>query len=403
MYVNRKNFLPIARAMVSNLGPRRARVWAGYALGWSTFSSLVRVGEVLDDVLYPDWRDQRVESPVFIISNGRSGTTMLHRLMSLDDESFTGFKLYQSLLNSVTLRRIITGIDHSPVRGLARRGVEAINDAFFSGWEGIHKLGIDREEEDETTFVYALNSPTVSLINPYQGDYAEIAWLDRQPTEQRERFMDYYEDALKRHLYASGGEGHFLNKNTFFVPRVRSIQRRFPDARFVYLVRHPYEALPSFLNMFYQTWSTHSPELPRDSEAARNLLRMAYDYYHYALRLQHELAPENFRVVYYDDLVSDPRSTVRELYDWLGLEVSEGFARKLDDALRAQRRYKSSHDYSLESFGLTRREVHAELSDVFAAFGFDPMLEDEQSGTHDALQPAPETRVLNGVASSALG
>lgn len=387
MYVNRKNILPIARAMATNLGPRRARVWAGYALGWSSFSTLVRVGELMDDVLYPEWKEQRVASPVFIISNGRSGTTMLHRLMSLDQENFTGFKLYQSLLNSVTWRRVIAGIEQSALSGIARRGVERINETFFSGWQGIHALGIDRDEEDETTFVYALNSPTVSLINPYQRDYADIAWLDRQPTEQRERFMDYYEDALKRHLFASGGDRHFLNKNIFFVPRVRSIQRRFPDARFVYLVRHPYEALPSFLNMFYQTWSTHSPELPRDSEASRQLLKMAYDYYRYALRLQRELSGTNFRVVYYDELVRDPRATVYDLYDWLDLEVSEHFARDLDAAVAKQRGYRSRHDYSLESFGLTRAEVYEELREVFDTFGFEPRL--EESGTHRLPEAGP--------------
>ena len=298
---------------------------------------------------------------------------MLHRLLSYDEEHFAGFKLHQSMFTAVTYQRFFDAVGEAPVVGsVARKGVDWINQTFFSGWEGIHEMGIDKEEEDEAIFVYALESPTVSLLNPYMHGYGEMAWLDMQPDDERQAFMDHYEATLKKHLYAVGGDKRFLNKNVFFASRVNTVLGRFPDARFLYLVRHPYKALPSFLNMFYEKWITHSPELPKESPAARELVELGYAYYRAALEMQRTLPPERFHVVRYAQLVKNPKAVVEEVYDWMDLEMSDAYRARLEQATQKQKRYKSSHQYSLEEYGLTEAEVHENLKDVFDAFGFQP-------------------------------
>jgi hypothetical protein len=146
---------------------------------------------------------------------------------------------------------------------------------------------------------------------------------------------------------------------------------RFPDARFVYLVRHPYDALPSFLSMFYDKWATHSPAIPMDSPASRALARMTIAYLRYALDCRKFVPAEQFRVVRYDDLVTDPRAVVEDVYAWLGLPIGAAFRARLDAATRLQRSYASEHHYSLEQFGISKREVYADLKEVFEEFGFE--------------------------------
>ena len=369
--VNRDALRQITRAAAENLSPRRAWTWAGFATAWMSLRAMVRLGRRLDDVLYPQWQDQRVEQPVFIFANGRSGTTMLHRLLSYDEEHFAGFKLHQSMFTAVSYQRFFDAIQKGPLGPLARRAVDKINETFFSGWEGIHEMGIDKEEEDEAIFVYALQSPTISLLNPYMEGYGEMAWLDLQDDEARRSFMDHYEATLKKHLYSVGGDRRFLNKNVFFAPRVRTVLERFPDARFLYLVRHPYKALPSFLNMFYEKWITHSPELPKESPAARELVELGYAYYRTALELMRTLPPERFHVVRYASLTKDPKRVVEEVYDWMDLEMSPAYRQRLEQVTQKQKRYKSSHQYSLAEYGLTEAEVYENLKDVFETFGFE--------------------------------
>lgn len=374
MYVNLENARAIADAAFRHLSPRRAVTWSGFTAGFLSLRSLVGIGRSIDDVAFPQWRDQPVEQPVFIFANGRSGTTFLHRLMGLDEEHFAGFKLYQSIFSAVSLQRAFEGVANGPLGPLARHGIDAINDTFFRDtvWDGIHAMGIDVEEEDETTFVYGFESPTVSLLNPFMRDYTQMTWLDGASKSRRERFMDFYEATVKKHLYAVGGERRFLNKNVFFAPRVRTVLERFPDARFVYLVRHPFDALPSFMSMFYEKWQTHSPELTRASPQANEMMSMGYAYYRAAAKLTRELPAANLRVVRYEDLAADPRSVVEGLYAWMGLPMSSAYRTRLHDATDQQRGYQSRHRYSLEQFGISRDDVRRELADVFETFALDP-------------------------------
>src|SRR5690606_41758522 len=60
-----------------------------------------------DEIFYRNYRKTEVRQPVFIISNPRSGTTYLHRLLCLDEERFTYFLLYHTFLPSVTFYRFI--------------------------------------------------------------------------------------------------------------------------------------------------------------------------------------------------------------------------------------------------------------------------------------------------------
>jgi hypothetical protein len=50
-----------------------------------SFLIIVRSLQLLDLVLFPRYRRAKIEAPVFIIANPRSGTTFLHRIMCLDE------------------------------------------------------------------------------------------------------------------------------------------------------------------------------------------------------------------------------------------------------------------------------------------------------------------------------
>ena len=374
MYINREARKEVVGAAMRHLSWRRAWTWAGFGLAFLLLRGINRLGRWLDDRWWPDISQQKIERPVFIFANARSGTTMLHRLMSLDRERFASLKLYQSLFSAVCHRRLFESLARADERFLGKRLrglVDWINKTFFTGWEGIHKMGIDQAEEDEALFVLGMNSPSVVLLIPFLDELQGSVWFDRLEAEERKAFLDFYQDTLRRHLYASGGDRTFLNKNALFALRVRSVYERFPDARFIYLVRHPYDALPSFLHMFHEKWHVHSPEIGTNSPQARALARMAVDYYTYALDCRTLIPSDQFAVVRYEDLVADPRSAVEDLYARLDLPISDAFRARLIEATRDQRAFVSEHEYDLEQFGLTRETIYAALKDVFEEFGFE--------------------------------
>ncbi len=375
MYLNRAAVREIYRVARQRVSSRRILLWLGYGVGLFATRGALGLTRWIDDRLWPEIARQKIEEPVFIFGNARSGTTLLHRLMSLDEERFDSMKLYQSIFCAVCLRRSIEALDrfdeHLPGRPL-RRLVALVNRVAFRGWEGIHEMGIDKAEEDEALFALVLMTPAVVLLFPDLDELPGLKSFDDLAADERRRFMDYYEDALRRHLFAGGGERTFLNKNALFAPRLRSMHERFPDARFVYLIRHPFDAIPSFLNMFHSKWITHSPEIEANSPETAALARLATDYYRYALDCRKFIPEHRFITIRYDDLVAEPKKTIEELYRRLDIDMSPSFGARLDQALASQRGFSSRHRYSMEQFGLSEEKIFKGLEDIFAEFGFEP-------------------------------
>ncbi len=373
MYINQRGLREIGRVLFKKptVGRLVTTAWiAPIYVGLRQTASLFRA---LDEIVYPGYRDQRVERPVFVFANPRSGTTLAHRLISMDQEVFTTVKLYQTIFPSVaatrTFKRLIELAD-TPVGGVLKRAYDFFNGPLENRWEDVHHMSLDQAEEDVCTLLWNLSSPTSALLFPFIDDLPSQTWIDRRVPAEREAFLDSYENTIKRHVYEAGGK-RFLNKNVFFSTRVRSVYEKFPDAAFVYLVRNPYECLPSFLNMFYRAWTAHSPGIRPDGEEVQALKRLGYEYYRYALECRKDIPEDQFITIRYEDLIENPKNVILGLYGRLGMPVSEAFEAKLDEAMVAQRDYESPRTVDLEFFGISREEVSTELREVFETFGYD--------------------------------
>ncbi len=380
MYINKEGLREIRNVLFKKPTVGRLITMAWFTPIYMGLRQVMVTFRALDEVLYPEYRDEKIDRPVFVFANPRSGTTLAHRLISMDDEVFATVKLYQTCFPSVTATRTfkrLAKFTETRVGGALNRVYDFFNNPLASRWTEVHSLSLDQPEEDVCTLLWSLQSPTSGLLFPFMDDLQSQTWLDRQPPEQRAAFMDSYENTLKRHVYEAGGK-RFLNKNVFFAPRVRSAYERFPDAAFVYLVRNPVDGLPSFLNMFYQAWKTHSPNIRPDGEEIQALKRLGYEYYRYALECRREIPKDQFIVIRYEDLIRDPKAAILDLYDRLDMPVSKAFEAKLDEAAKVHRDWESSRDFELDFFGVTPEEVYSELRDVFREFGYD----------HPAAQPS---------------
>ena len=373
MYINKQGVREIGHVLFKEPTLGRLMTTAWVAPLYVSVRQTAWMFRALDDVLYPAYRDQQVERPVFVFANPRSGTTLAHRLMSLDNDVFTTVKLYQTMLPSVTATRFfktLAALSETRLGTVIRSAYGTLNEPLENRWQGVHHISLDQAEEDVATLLWNLASPTAALLFPFVDDLPSQTWIDMQPREDRDALLSCYESTIKRHVYEAGGK-RFLNKNVFFSTRVRSFYEKFPDAVFVYLIRNPYDCLPSFLNMFYRAWVSHSPSIRPDGKEIEALKRLGYDYYHYALACRKDIPEEQFLTVRYEDLTADPKRTMLDLYGRLGMPVSRAFESKLGEASLAQRGYESPRSVELDFFGISPREVASELSEVFETFGYD--------------------------------
>jgi len=323
---------------------------------------LVQAGRFLDRWLFSAYRSLKVEAPVYIIAAPRSGTTFLHRLLCRDNR-FTYFKLYHTLLPSITLIKLcgVLGRADRWLNGALARMADQLSRVVFKSWAGIHETRLPEAEEDEQLFLYTMLSPGVFMFFPFLRELAHVKFLDKLPQKIRLKWMDYYLDSLKRQIYAIGPEKTLLAKNVLIQGRLRSVLNAIPGMRIVYLARDPYEAIPSFVSMYSAVWRQLCPKCVRNGEAGRELAKLLCEYYSYFEDIKSELPERQWIEVRYEDLVSDPEGTVKRIYRELGWHPSEEFLRALSRESARAARYRSVHQYRLEDFGLSEAFLREHL------------------------------------------
>ena len=339
--------------------------------------SLVRLGQQLDEWIYPGYRDVSVQAPVFIVGNPRSGTTLLHRLMALDDQ-FSYLQLYETLFPSVLYRRFVSrlGALDRLFGGPVERLIQAINRSAFRGWQGIHTTALEKAEEDEMLFLSSLRSPALAMAFPsLREQLPEAVFPDRLPATERTALGRAYRADLQRDVYADRLQRRpsttLLAKNALAAGRLGLYCEALPDLRVVHLVRHPYQAIPSMISLLSRPWRVLRPEWYGNTPQSRELARLGFDYYRAHATFVASLPAERRLEVRYEDLVRDPQATVHSVYSHFGLELGDDYAKKLEAEMRREAGYRSSHSYDLSDYGLSREFVRDELQDLFEHYGWE--------------------------------
>ncbi|MGF1469842.1 MAG: sulfotransferase [Sandaracinaceae bacterium] len=354
------------------LNPRFASWVGGWAVLFTSIRGLVRASRAADDLLYPGWRDVDVRQPVFIVAQARSGTTLLHRLLALDEERFTTTKLYQTLLPSVSLYRAVdraAQVDRRWLGGRLARAVAWLDERAFPGFKQVHPTSFNQPEEDECLFVYSLLSPTFFMLFPFVEELDRVRSVENMSPDDRARLMAYYDSCLQRHLHAEGEHRTMLIKNVLTASRLDALLEAYPDARIIYLLRHPYESIPSAISMFTMPWRVLFPGTrPEDFRAFGRLMT---EYYRKYAELVDRLPPEQLMTIRFEELVRDPRETVGRIYRHFGWTLPPEVDARLRNACQAKAGHRSTHRYDLDDFGLSRDDVQRDLADLFDRYGFD--------------------------------
>lgn len=321
------------------------------------FRLIVTFFQALDYILFPGFWRQEVKQPVFILSNPRSGSTFLHRMLEKDDQ-FTYLSLWQSLFNSITIYKLvalITRLDNY-VGAPICRFVDTIDRHFFKGWDGLHKAGLRYSEEDEFLFVSSFLAPGLILFFPYLHEVPEIFSIDKLPPRARKIITQKFRLSVQRHVYATGGQT-FLAKNAVAGGRLGIYQEAFPDMRAIYIHSDIIKSIASSLSVFSKPWSFHSPACYKRKYESMSVIEMVYSNHQGIISHRQNFAPENAVDIQYEQLVSDPETIVKSIYQHFSLPLTETYKASLKKDSIAAKSYKSSHSYTLEDYGFSKADI----------------------------------------------
>lgn len=328
---------------------------------------------LLDGVFFPGLRRLPVRTPVFLVGHARSGTTLLHRLMSLDGQRFCSNRMielyFPSLLQKKAIRAL-GALDRRLLGSRLARRVGAWEARRYRATQDIHAMGLFKPEEDDLFFYYSCASGFWMTKLPYLGRIDFYA-VDRWPERKRRRLMRFYRDCIQRQLHFDGPEKIYTSKSPVFAGRVDALLEEFPDARFGITMRDPNETIPSLLKLLKTSYRLYGVDAEDAQRALEAQVEISVDTYRHPLDVLARHPGTKFALVDYAELTADPRRAVEKMYAELGFELTPQFAALLAAESSRARRHETSHRYSLAEFGLREGELRERIgADLFARFGW---------------------------------
>lgn len=301
---------------------------------------------------HPSLADAAVPGPVDVIGLPRTGTTALADMLSLDPRfrCLTGWEQFRPVPPPVP-----GGEFDDPRRAefIATRMLDS------SEFRAKHTTEIDATMEDTELLGMAFHGQQMTLPVPSYRSW----WRRADLTDT----YAYHRRVVQ--LLGSNDTRPWLFKAPHHKFHLEALVAAYPDIRFVMTHRDPAKVVPSYASLVSTVFPRPAGE--RDLQAlGREVSEHLREGMANAIAARRRIGEERFLDVHHRDLVDDPAGTIRRVYDWLHLPLS-------DDALRAMLGWQGAnqmgahgtHRYTAEQYGLSAQQIRAHYAFYVDRFG----------------------------------
>lgn len=240
--------------------------------------------------------------PIFIIGTSRSGTELLSQEI-LGKHPLVRIAMETHYFDDLRLK--MSGREQKP---LTQEEAKICQDYFLALTHKVYKEGGDPEK----------------------------GWMKREQLKQLAdeigQGSDSYFEAFCR-LYATQydqNKTRWGEKTPRHVFRISEILSRYPNAKFIYMLRHPGGVIASYRNFW---------KLDKHSTAQRNRLKNSYNLiivsllwkaaFKAALNARQQFGEERVYIQRFEDLIEQPESCAKSLTNWLNLDYQAAMIEKI--------------------------------------------------------------------------
>ena len=251
-------------------------------------------------------RQQIEHPPIFILGHWRSGTTLLHNLMTLDPE-LTYPNLFQVMAPNNFL------LTESWVTKLTRWTLPKTRpmDNMATDWQL-------PQEDEMALLLMTLMSPYLMLA--HQKDPSQYS-RSFDLTELTPRELQTWQDAFLRFLKKLTVRKHksIVLKSPTHTFRIPVLLKMFPDAKFVYIYREPYAVFNSGVHLRRTLFFENGLSEPYCDSLEEDVLRVYSQCFETYEKTKHLIPPGRLHEVRFEDLEADPLGQMKLVYEKLGL------------------------------------------------------------------------------------
>ena len=295
------------------------------------------------------------QPPIFVLGHWRTGTTLLHELLILDDRhtsptTLQCFEPCNFLLTEQLFKKYGTILlpDKRPMDNMA------------AGW--------DRPQEDEfalallgmpstyTDFAFPNNAPM------HDGSLDQSSLTPRQYETWKRTLFRF----LQSVVYCD--PRRLVLKSPPHTARVPALLELFPDAKFVHIVRDPQVLFASTLNLWMSMAKRHGFQTPRRTPELEAKVFREFRTIHERYEATKSLIPKgNLVEVRYEEFVKDLVGGTEHIYSELKLDGFATVRPKLETYAAR------SSNYETNKYELTpelKSRITAEWGDLIAKQGY---------------------------------
>jgi hypothetical protein len=328
--------------------------------------------------------------PIFILGQPRSGTTLLHSLLALDTNRFfycntfcAGFP-FAFLVFETLGKRLFSGIlsrtrpmDNMPLH-FELPQEEELATALITGLRVSPYASLYFMKDELVYRKYQTMKTTSSdTVATHDPAFLQDNYVNEEDMALWVRCFRYLIMKLKcRELLIHKNQcRRLVLKSPCHTGRVQLLLKLFPNAKFIYIHRNPYQVFLSGAYMASTTYGYMFLQRPTDAMLQEYILRQGEILVTEYLRCKDEgiLNPNNHVEVSFDDLTTDTFGTIQSIYEQLGLTQKwhdEPYSVRLKEECYVLKNYKRNNFCNCRPDDRLIHEIQTRWRNQFDRFGY---------------------------------
>ena len=311
---------------------------------------------------YPEILEERVGPSFSVIGLGRTGTTMLHRMLASDTRLFA-LRWYESR-NPAPL----PGSEETTGPDLRIKDAEAEVEAMLEASPELiaaHPMDALAPDEEimllEHAFISA-NPEAFCNVPKY------ARWLEDQDARPGYAYLDRLLRFLQWQKKRGGQQAdRWVLKTPHHIGFLDVFFDTFPEAKVVFTHRDPIQTIPSMCSLIHSIRVLNSDRVDEEEIGRQWSSRLA--------RMMdrcmdvHDQQPDRFLDIQYRDLIADPMASARQIYEFVGMEYTPEAEENMRQwAVENTRDKRPVHHYTLKQYGFTEEGLRRDFARYYERF-----------------------------------
>ncbi|MCJ2180846.1 sulfotransferase family protein [Novosphingobium album (ex Hu et al. 2023)] len=319
-----------------------------------------------DRAAFPEITRQKIEAPLIIVGPPRSGSTLLHTLLSLDPDNMAP-EHWICREPSPPIARLAPSPERmEEAQRRMMKQFELVPDIFVThpymieeGSGALAECGSD---------ILSMAGTSQQLWCFWGGETYKRYLLEADHTAA----LGFHHDFLQHVQWGSDGKRWAL-KGSDHMLWLAELAARYPDARLIWTHRDLAQQLGSLASVQSILLGLRGHPVTPEQRHAQGIraIELQHAAIEKAMKAREAIGEDRFIDVSYHDMMADHLGTVRRIYEQCGLEVSPRHEASIRAWLADHHQTKHGvHKHSPTEFGLDARAINERFAGYLDRFGF---------------------------------